>query len=251
MGIYKRGETYWYRFMWKGKEIRESTKQTNDTVARNMESAHRTSLAKGEVGIREKKASPTLDEFISKRFEPWARATFEKNSFKTWRDYYKVGIRAILSYRPLAESQLDEITSETAADFAAYRQSQGLQVSTANSSLRILRRILRLAAEWGAIPVAPRIKKLPGERRRERVVSVEEEARYLAAAPKLLAAIAAMLADTGLRPEECFRLCWESITWTNGRNGTFLVTHGKTAAARRVLPMTARVRPYWNHAGSR
>lgn len=45
-----------------------------------------------------------------------------------------------------------------------------------------------------------------------------------------------------MRPEECYRLRWESITWSNGRNGTFLVTHGKTSAARRVLPMTARVR---------
>jgi hypothetical protein len=28
----------------------------------------------------------------------------------------------------------------------------------------------------------------------------------------------------------------------NGRNGTLLITHGKTEAARRVLPMTPRVR---------
>jgi len=35
---------------------------------------------------------------------------------------------------------------------------------------------------------------------------------------------------------------WESITWCNGRNGTLLVTHGKTKAARRVIPMTPRVR---------
>jgi hypothetical protein len=48
--------------------------------------------------------------------------------------------------------------------------------------------------------------------------------------------------DTGLRPDECYRLRWEDITWGNGRNGTLLVTHGKTAAARRVLPMTVRVR---------
>jgi integrase len=45
-----------------------------------------------------------------------------------------------------------------------------------------------------------------------------------------------------LRPEECFRLRWEKITWANGRHGTLLVTHGKTSAARRVLPMTPRVR---------
>ena len=57
----------------------------------------------------------------------------------------------------------------------------------------------------------------------------------------------------GLRPEECFRLCWEAITWANGRNGTLLVTHGKTVAARRVLPMTPRVRKIlearWEEAG--
>jgi hypothetical protein len=42
--IYKRGKTYWYKFMWQGKLIRESTKQGNDRLARNMESAHRTHL---------------------------------------------------------------------------------------------------------------------------------------------------------------------------------------------------------------
>ena len=110
-----------------------------------------------------------------------------------------------------------------------------------------------MAAEWGAVSLAPTIKMLPGERHRERVVSPSEEAMYLAAAPEPLASVAAVLADTGLRPEECFRLRWESITWANGRHGTLLVTHGKTAAARRVLPMTPRVRAIlevrWECAG--
>ena len=83
---------------------------------------------------------------------------------------------------------------------------------------------------------------LPGERHREHVVTRDEEVRYLAAAPEPLASVAAILIDTGLRPDECYRLRWESISWSNGRNGTLLVTHGKTAAARRVLPMTPRVR---------
>jgi integrase len=240
--IYKRGELYWYKFMWQGKLIRESTKQGNDKVARQMEAAHRTSLAKGEVGIREKKPAPTLREFIEKRFEPWAKATFEKASPKTWFDWYRVGLRAITGYKPLGDSKLNEITSETLADFAAHRQAGGLQASTVNSSLRVARRVLRLAVEWGTLESAPRIKFLPGERHRERVVGAEEEARYLAAAPEPVASVAAVLADTGLRPEECFRLRWEAITWLNGRNGTLLVTHGKTTAARRVLPMTPRVR---------
>src|ERR1700720_2633610 len=54
--------------------------------------------------------------------------------------------------------------------------------------------------------------------------------------------VRSLLADTGIRPEERFRMAWENVTWLNGRNGVLLVTHGKTAAARRVIPMTPRVR---------
>jgi len=172
---------------------------------------------------------------MSKRFEPWAVAS---TSEKTWLDYYRPGIRVIQKYKPFASLRLNEVTSEKAADFAAWRLSAGLQVSSVNSSLQVLRRIMRLAAEWGAIEVAPLIKMLPGERHREHVVSLEEEARYLAAASEPLASVAAILIDTGMRPDECYRLRWESLTWTNGRNGTLLVTHGKTDAARRVLPLT-------------
>jgi hypothetical protein len=46
---------------------------------------------------------------------------------------------------------------------------------------------------------------------------------------------------TGMRPEECFWLRWEDLTWVNGRNGVLLITRGKSAAARRVIPMTPRV----------
>jgi len=232
---------YWYRFMWQGKLVRESTKQGNDKIARQMEAAHRTSLAKGEVGIREKRPAPSLAEFCDKRFAPWIQSTTAK---KTWLDFYRVGLRAILGHRALANLKLDEITSENVAEFAAHRRAQngGLQVSTVNSSLRVLRRVLRQAAEWDTIQRVPRIKMLPGERHRERVLSAEEEARYLAASPDPLADVATVLADSGMRPEECYRFRWEAITWVNGRNGTLLVTHGKTKAARRIIPFSPRVR---------
>src|SRR6266851_4041643 len=237
--------------MWQGKLIRGSTKQGNDKIARQMESAHRTSLAKGEVGIREKKVVPTLAEFCSLRVEPWAKARFEKVCHKNWT-WYRTGIRALVAYKSMAEARLDAITGELASEFAAHRLGKGMQVSTANNSLRVLRRILNLAVEWDVLGTAPKVKVLSGERRRERVITPEEEARYLAAAPEPLASITSVLADTGMRPEECFRMAWENVTWLNGRNGALLVTHGKTAAARRVIPMTPRVRailePRWKAA---
>lgn len=239
--IYKRGKLYWYKFMWDGKLVRESTRQGNDKVARNMESAHRTSLAKGEVGIREKKAVPTLASFLTERILPWAEATFAANTPKNAK-WYRNECRALKEYKPLANAPLDRITGELASEFAAQRIKQGRQIATVNSSLRVLRRALNLAVEWGVIASGPKLRVLSGERRRERVVSAEEEAKYLAVASEPLASIASVLADTGMRPEECFRMRWEYVTWLNGRNGALLVTHGKTASARRVLPMTPRVR---------
>jgi integrase len=241
VSIYKRGNTYWYKFMWNGELVRESTKQRNDRIARNMEAAHRTALANGLVGIREKKQAPTLKSFCDERFEPWAKASFEKSVLNNWY-WFRTGIRALLSYKPLASAKLDTITNELAAEFAAHRMANDIQVSSVNSSLRVLRRSLRLAKDWGVVEARPVISLLPGERHRERVVTPQEEDAYLAKAPELLKQIAVVLADTGLRPEECYRMRWDELNWNAGKFGALLVTHGKTAAARRTIPMTPRVR---------
>jgi integrase len=253
MAIYKKSGRYYYNFWWNGRHVQRCTKQGNPNIARKMESAHRTALAMGEVGIVEKVPVPLLKEFIDCRFEPWAKAQFEYSSPKTWKGWYRTNLRVLGAFVPLAGKKLDQITSEDAVGFAAHRQAKDMQVSSINSSLRVLRRLLRVAVEWGVIPSAPRIKLLRGERHRERVVTPLDEAKYLAAASEPLASIATVLVDSGMRPEECFRLRWESITWVNGRHGSLLVTHGKTAAARRMLPMTPRVRNilerHWERVG--
>jgi integrase len=251
MAIFKRGKIYWYHFYFNGQHIQESTKQGNPRVARNMESAHRTSLAKGEVGLRERKPVPTLHQFITNEFLPWAEATF-RAKHKTFL-WYRGGSRRLKEFEPLATTTLDQITGAQIATYIAHRQADELNITAINRELQILRRILRLAVEWGHVPQTAKIKMLPGETRRERVITPNEEARYLAAAAEPLASIATVLIDSGMRPEECFRLGWESVTWVNGRYGTLLVTHGKIAAARRVLPMTPRVRnileAHWKTAG--
>jgi integrase len=249
MTVYKRNEedeNYSYRFMFNGTLVRKSTNQGNYRVAREMEAAHKTSLAKCEAGFREKDRT-TLSEFMNERFQPWAKDNFENKPTKTWRGWYQPGIRALQKYPILCNRVLSEITSEHVSAFAAHIQStgrrgRGLQVSSVNSRLRVLRRIFHLAVKWKALEVAPQFELLSGECHRERVLKPKDEARYLAAASPLLADIATLLVDSGMRPEECFRQCWENVTWVNGRHGSILVTHGKTKAARRSLPMTPRVR---------
>ena len=80
---------------------------------------------------------------------------------------------------------------------------------------------------------------LRGEKRRERVVNDEEFEKYLLCASPLLADVASVLHDTGLRPDESHRLDWADIAFVNGRHGKRRVRYGKTTAARRELPFDA------------
>jgi integrase len=224
MYIFKRGGTYWFEFVLNGERVRESTKLANARKALTYAEAYRTKLVMGEVGFREKKPVPTLAKFLKDEFLSWAEATFKaKPRTYIW---YRGGAKRLSEFDLLAGARLDQITGEKVSAYIGKRQTKSLSVTAINRELQILRRVLRLAIEWGHIEKSPKIKMLPGEMRRERVITPEEEARYLAAAPEPLASIATVLIDSGMRPEECFRLRWESVTWVNGRYGTVLVTHG-------------------------
>lgn len=207
MSIYKRGQIYWYKFQFNGESIRESTKQGNDKVARQMEAAHRTALAKGEVGIREKKKAPSLVDFAEKQFLPWAESTFAAKR-KTWL-YYRNGVRRLTAFLPLASLPMDDARlGEKVTGYISHRQTKSLEVSSLNRELQVLRRLLHLAVEWGFVDHAPTVKMIPGEKHREFVLLPDEEAKYLAAAREPLSSIATVLADSGMRPEECYRLRW-------------------------------------------
>src|SRR6201997_1889892 len=102
---------YWYKFMWDGKLVRESTKQGNDKVARQMEAAHRTSLAKGEVGIREKKPVITLAEFLKNDFIPYVET---KHAAKPGTvEYYRDGANMVLKCDWSLE-KIDQISDQNA-----------------------------------------------------------------------------------------------------------------------------------------
>jgi len=229
--IYKRGKFYWYKFMWEGRLVRQSTKQGNDKVARNMESAHRTSLAKGEVGIREKKAVPTLAEFLQRDFIPFCESQHAAKP-NTLR-YYKTGA-ASLTNSNLAGMRLEEINDQQAQQYAA--RLAHLSPSTVNCGLRTLRRAIYLAAEWGIIDRRPKIRMAKGERQRDRVLSDREVNAYLKACEQPWRDAATIMLGTGMRPGEVFALRWEHVL-LNGQGGLIQIVEGKSKAARRVLPM--------------
>jgi integrase len=247
MSIYKRGDVYWYKFMWKGKLIRESTKQGNDKVARQMEAAHRTSLAKGEVGIREKRPAPTLKEFLKSEFLPYSETTHATKP-RTLR-YYKQGVDLLLRSK-IVTLALDQISDQNAQQFAAAHAR--LSPSGINRGLRTLRRALNLAYQWGRIEKPVRIALAKGENQRDRVLEDKELSAYLAACPQPWKDCATIIAEEGLRPGEVFELKWQHIL-LNREGGLIRIADGKSKAARRVLPMTpnvfALIQTRYQHAG--
>lgn len=76
---------------------------------------------------------------------------------------------------------------------------------------------------------------MPG---RMRVVSFEEELAYFAKASQPLKDISQIILDTGLRPEEVFRIRIENLDFVEK---TIFNPFGKTKAARRKVTMTAEV----------
>src|SRR6516164_8811263 len=70
MAIFKRGPFYWFDFIYRGQRYCKSTRVRNKEAALDIESAFRTALAKGDVGITERKTTPTLKQF-EKQFNTW------------------------------------------------------------------------------------------------------------------------------------------------------------------------------------
>ncbi len=268
MGVFKRGGTYWFKFNWNGETIRESAKTGNKRTAEQIEAARKTQLAKGEVGIRDRDPVPTFAVFVKKDFLPHIEANFA--SKKTTLAYYRTQLAHLTGYPALAKAKLNEINSEVIAGFIERQRAEEYQVSSINRALQVLRRALNLAVEWERVEKLPvKISLVTGERRRERVLSEDEEAVYLQAArnigdetmrayekalqgiratergeqpkkpedPYLLEDVAIILLDCGLRPEECYRLRWEYF-----RGDTIYIPHGKTVNARREIPLSDRAR---------
>jgi len=214
MAVYKRNAIYWYQFVFKGERVQESTHLGNKNDARDMEAAHRTRLAKGEVGINEKKTAPTFAVFaprFTKAIETLCASKPATVSF------YQSKLDALLKYEPLANCPLDGIDENMIDGYKVHRSREKsrrkklLSPASVNRELSTLRRLLRLASEWRVIDRVPRIRLLRGEHGREFVLTHEQEKLYLAAAPVDLADVAILLLDSGLRIGEALSLEWPDV----------------------------------------
>lgn len=239
MSIFKRGSVYWFHFMFNGEHIQRSTKQGNPKVARQIEAAYRTALAKGEVGIEERKPAPIFKDFAD-RFLAHVEARHE-NKPQTVA-FYAAKLSRLLEYAPIGSARIDKIDEGVIETYIVQRRAS-VGPATVNRELATLRRMLRLAQEWKELQRVPRIRLLSGERMREFVLSRKDEAIYLTACPQPLHDLAVLMLETGLRIGEALHLEWSDVTLQalkGSRFGFIRIREGKSKNAKRIIPLTDR-----------
>jgi integrase len=253
MSIFKRGGIYWYHFLFNGEHIQKSTKQGNPRTARQIEAAFKTALAKGEVGITERKKAPSFKRAM-KAFLDWSES--EHQAHPATHRRYKVSSIALLGH--FGDEPIDRITPEAVEGFKAARamesatakgkekgkrKSTGKRIrpATLNRELACLKALFNhaLKSDFTFRNPVSRVDFLPENNEQTRVLTYDEQAKYLAIATPVLRDVATLMLETGMRPEEVYRIQPENV---NLAGGFLFNPFGKTKAARRRVPLTTTAR---------
>jgi integrase len=139
----------------------------------------------------------------------------------------------------MARLRPDELSDQHAQAFPA--KNSTMSASGINRGLRTLRRAFNLAHEWGKIERPIRIALTAGERQRDRVLTVDEESKYLSACPQPWRDCGTLIIDEGFRPGEVCALRWPHVLINQDGSDLIQVVDGKSKAARHVLQMTQGV----------
>jgi integrase len=225
MSIYPRGEVWYYLFYINGRRYRGSTKTNNETEALRVEARKRVAAEQGE-SLRPKRV-PLVREFV-KPFEEWLdKTTLAANT----KSDYKNGRRLILK-TPLAGMRMDLITADDVETMNFHESPH-----SRNCAIRTIRRMLGKARDWKLVREVPRIKTAKVYPR-DRMISMEDEKRLLAAAKRPLDEVLTIMLDSGMRNGEVTRMRWENVHWDGA---CYFNPKGKTRKARRHVPLSERV----------
>lgn len=252
MNVYKREESgpYWYRFNYKGQRIRRSSGVYNKQDAKDIASAYRTQLAKGEVGIEAPEETQPVPKFgqAMKDFLDWSEQ--EHAAHPNTHRRYEISSKALLRY--FGNTPLDRISSDDVEKFKTWRARQKklpqgkksktvrkaspqLRPATVNRELACLKHLFSRNEEAVAKNPVKSVKFLKEDNEQTRVLNAEEEKLYLLAASQPLQDIATLMLETGMRPEEVHRIRRENV---HIEDGYVFNPYGKTKAARRKVPLS-------------
>jgi hypothetical protein len=146
MGVYKRGQTYWYKFLFEGQLIRESAETNSKIVAREAERARRRDLELGFNRISKRERRPLFNTAVT---EWLATKTALSRLGRVYYEQYSRKLMRQFGDRVISTITVRVISTITVNDVAALQQKRldkGLSARSVNCEIATLRQILK---HWG------------------------------------------------------------------------------------------------------
>ena len=210
--LYKRPNSkfYWMKFYFDGELIQKSTQVTNKKDAQTVESAYRTQLALGKIGIEPKRDIPTFDKAIED-FLQWSKQEHALQ-IATYKRYY-FSCQILKKY--FGKVKVNRVEKEDIEKFIVWRTSQTSRKTgepitreTVNHELLTVKMIFNRLIEAKILRENPAqtVKRLSENERHFYVLSFSEENRYLMACPQPLQDVATLMLETGMRCGEIYRI---------------------------------------------
>ncbi len=206
MAVYKRGEVWWYEFVFRGQRIRESSAAKNKAVAQRIERERRRDLELGNAGLKESK-HPSMFSIAVKQWQELKRPHWSASNAQI--QSYNVG--HLLPH--FGRMLLSDIAADDVSRYQSSRKKTEASHRTINMEIGTLRAVLRKHRLWANIQ--PDVRMLREREDVGRALSEDEQHRLLAACKKsrsrsLSVAVQVSL-HTGLRLSELRLLRWRQI----------------------------------------
>jgi integrase len=224
MTVFKRKNVYHYDFVFRGERYRGTTYMTNKADATQYESDRRQEAKDGLLG---KRKVPTIEVAGEDHSQALVTAPLAKKT----KLYYANGLR-LLKQSKLRHLRLSEVT-----DHAVNAALSKVGPSSINCAKRTLSVILGWAMKERVISRRPELTLLK-ERVREMTIPKELAEKIISIAPQPLKDVYTVLYDTGMRPEEVFRMDWGHVDW---KSNTYFNEIGKTDSSRRLIALSERI----------
>jgi len=239
MGVFKRGDTYWYEFIFAGKRIRESSKTHSKTVAREAEKDRRRSLERTLAGLpAENRADrvQTVKDVVTRYLAHYGLNHRDGSiRFSTQR------LAHVL--RKLGSMVLPDLTEDAVRDYIRRRRAEGAAGRTINMELGELSRAI--GRPWSVL--WPKVRKMEERKDVGKALSPAEESRLLEALrlsphpwrTPMLTAFVRIALLTGMRSGEITSLTWGQADL---ERRVLTVGRAKTACGTgRQIPMNAQL----------
>jgi integrase len=233
VSVYRRGRVYWFDFWFRGRRYRETTGLNNKTAALRVEAIRKAELAENRAGIVKPKFCPGFADFVKTEFLPWSEMQHMDHP-ATHRAYHS-STKVLTGF--FGNVALDAISSGDVERFKVRRATE-VTGATTNRTLTALRVVLKLAIRQGYLTRNPvsGVKALAEGSGSMRIVSFDEQEKYLAAASPKLRDIATIMLETGMRPEEVCTIRLENVHLPERY---LFIPRGKSRCARRNIPLTS------------